>query len=340
MPKKLGSVEAQWSRPVINDIFEAGGILKRSARTVAKNYVKYYGYDDAATDICNEIKFREFNFIKVDKAINRLANNVPFVLLHDHTGTRRPSASQIANIIASFCAENEIFWDDVNTHRTTVEMDTYRMSTFGKACWDFGCFISQHDDKKPEKRATARTSAGGGGRKATSTTGYKSEGPKSSLIKGLVGKPGEKTTFPSGKELYVITCISSKPKKQYVYIDPIATVSEVNKIKFGDPSGYSTCKVFFSSLDAAKGAIETISAGGYDVPDHVSGFSYASQAADSNGYFVVKTDIGNVYIKASKLNEDIMTEDADAPKHKVERKSKFPAIDNIDVYEEAMHCYE
>jgi hypothetical protein len=251
--------------------------------------------------------------------------------------------TQLANIIAAFCAEQEIFWDDVNTARTTTEMEVYRKSILGKACWNFGCFLSQTVAKKGTRTRTGTvtytTDPATG--KRIPKSGYKSSGPKSGLIKGLIGEPGDKTTFSRHTPLFVIVCTSTKTKKQYVFVDPLATKADPNKIKLGDPSGYSACKLFFDSIDAAQNAIDTIKTGDFRIPDDISGLTLAKQTADTNGYFKISTEVGPAYIKASKLNEAIEEALEDSASESTENHtSRFPEINDIDVYTEAMLRYE
>ena len=331
---KLTSTESAWRQPVVHDIFEAGGLLKKSVRTAGSNYVARRS-SSAARVICDEIRNRVFDFPKTDAALNDIAECY-FQTLHDG-GSKRLTAKQIANILADFCAETEIFWDDVNTLRTTVEMDTYRMSALGKACWDYKCFLSQQGKKAS---GAARAPRAASVRTGVPKSGYKSSGPKSGLVKGLVGEPGEKTILPSSDTLFVIVCDSDKKKKQYVFIDPLSPVAEVNKVRFGDPSGWSSCKIFFDSISKVEKALNDIKTGDFRIPSDISGLHVERQKADPNGYFKITTDLGEVYIKASKLNEAIEealnTENTDAEK----RTSRYPEINDVDVYYEAMQRYE
>lgn len=338
MAKKLTSTELLWSQPVLHDLFQAGGLLKHSIRTNGGNCIERVRENPAANAICEEIKYRNFDFPKLNDAIKRLSTYVVFRPLHESDGGNRKRLTeiQLANIIAAFCAEQEIFWDDVNTHRTTVEMETYRVTLLGRACWEFKCFLSQQADKKPARTAARAASTSTG--KAAPKSGYKSSGPKSGLIGGLIGEPGEKTTFPVSDNMYVIVCDSTKTKKQYVFVDPLAHKADINKVRFGDPSGYSACKLFFDSIAEADAAMRRIATTTeLRVPSDITGLSLAKQKVDPNGYFQINTEIGAAYIKASKLNEAIeeAVEDPSAA-----RCSKFPDIGNIDVYNEAMYSYE
>jgi hypothetical protein len=337
MAKKLTGTEAAWSHAVLHDIFEAGGLIKSSSRTYSYNNIKEYGSVDSAKAICDEIKFRNFDFPKLDIPIRTIAAR-SFNQLHE-PGRKLLTENQIANIIAAFCAEKEIFWDDVNTLRTTVEMETYAKSTLGKACLNFKCFLSQQSKTKTtaSRSKTIDPSTG----KAVPTSGYKSSGPKSGIIKGLIGEPGEKIILPKSDTLFVIVCDSAKKKKQYVFIDPLSPITEVNKIRFGDPSGWSCCKVFFDSMLAADEAIEAIKSGSFRVLDGITGFHIERQKADPNGYFKVNTELGAVYVKASKLNEALEEALAEETAATSEiRRSRYPEINDIDLYAEALQYRE
>jgi hypothetical protein len=326
MPK-LTSVESTWSRAFLHDLFEAGGLIKTSVRSSGTNRMNGR-FTESAKTLCNEIKYRAFDFPKTDAAIQALTE-CPIQPLHE-SGAKYLSSKQIANIIANFCAEKEIFWDDVNTLRTSVEMDTYRMSFLGSACWNFKCFLSQQSGKK----TSGSTRAAGGAPKS----GYKSSGPKSGVIKGLVGEPGEKTHFSSS--LYVLVCDSAKKKKQYVFIDPLSPITEINKIRFGDPSGWSSCKIFFDSYEAARTAMEAAESGDFRIPSDITGLHIERAKADPNGFFKVKTELGEVYIKASKLNEAIEEALKEEKAKPEKRTSRFPEINDIDVYAEALQYRE
>jgi hypothetical protein len=340
MAKKLTAAEAAFSRALLHDLFEAGGILKYPIREEGRNYIKEYAPDEAKT-ICNEIKFRTFDFLNVDYAIKSISSCWIYPL-RDPGKAKRLEAESIANIIAAFCAELEIFWDDVNTHRTSTELETYRKSFLGKACWEFECFLSQQETKAPDKFA-AKYAAKRGTTKAPkaprSTTGsapksgYKSSGAKSSVIKGLIGKPGEKTTFSTHTLLYSILCKSTKAKPQFAFIDPVSTLADPNVVRLGDPSGYTACKLFFKSIEEAEAAIAKIKSS-IAIPDHISAFTPAKGYADANGYFLVKTEIGPAYIKARKLNETV-SEDLDETEEFTATPAKFPKINDIETYNEA-----
>jgi hypothetical protein len=329
MAKKLTSVESTWSSAVLHDIFEAGGLIKKPVRTYLSNMVITYHEEDAARVICQEVKQREFNFIEVDRCIKSLSAYILWRPLHTG-GSKKLTENQIAHIIAAFCAEKEIFWDDVNTLKSTVEMETFAKTTLGKACLDFGCFLSQR------MKTTTKAGVSGGAPKS----GYKSSGPKSGVIKGLVGKPGEK--IMSSDYFYVIVADSAKKKTQFVFTDPLSPIAEVNKVRIGDPSGWSSCKLLFKTRPEAEEAIAMIERGDIRVPSDITGFTIKKSKPDANGYFKINTELGEVLIKASKLNEDAIkaiTEGKSATKAPT-KKSRFPEIMDIDVYTEAMYRYE
>lgn len=341
---KLTGTEATWSRAVVHDIFVAGGLVRTSIRTNGTNRISRHGLDEVAKIICDEIKNRVFDFPNVERAIERIASYVSFTPLHDSGESKSLNANQIARILANACAMQEVYWDDVNTARSTVEMETYTKKPFGKACKDFQCFLSQQAAKKARPMRVAGDAGRAAGRvggvgRSGGTSSYKSSGPKSGIIGGLIGEPGEKTTFKGTAYIYDIICESSKKKTQFVFVDPIAYKSDINKVRFGDPSGWSACKLLFETRDEVDAAIAAIRDGGFRIPADVTGFTAAKQKVDPNGYFKIRTEIGEAYIKASKLNE-AMKEDLEASDDNVNRAAKFPEISDIDVYSEAMHRFE
>lgn len=334
MAKKLTAAETALSKAFLHDLFVAGGLVKHSIRTTGENYINSYCQEEAKV-LCNEIKYRTFDFFNTDRALRTIANYWVYPL-KDPGKAKRPDVSAMAHIIAAFCAENEILWDDVNVPRTITEMETFRKSHLGNACWEFGCFLSQKEEKATATRKTPRAA------KATSTSGaapksgYKTSGAKSGVIKGLIGKPGEKITFESGKYVYSILCASSKAKPQFVFIDPVSTLADPNVVRFGDPSGYTACKLFFKSAEEAKAAINLIIDidSKFTIPGHITDFTPARAAADANGYFLVNTEVGPAYIKARKLNEAIAEELEDTDSFEA-KEAKFPEINDVDTYTEA-----
>lgn len=331
MAKKLTASEQTWYQPFIVDLFAAGELTKFDVRSYNRNWIKYFSNTtDAAKVICTEIKHRNFDFPATDDALARLSK-VSIYPLHERGKGKSLTAMQMANIIAAFCAEHEILWDDINTTRTTTEMDTYRMSILGKACWEFGCFLSQSLAKKDTKpRAAATRTIDPATGKAAPKNPYKASGPKSGIIGGLIGEPGEKIKFSASDNLFVVICKADKPKKQYIFVDPVSYKADVNKVRFGDPSGYSTCKLVFDSYTAAAEAIDRITAYGLKVPVDITGFEIIRHKVDTNGYFNIKTEIGSAYIQASKLNEAIM--EACTEESATDESSW---ISDVDVYTEA-----
>lgn len=343
MAKKLTPTESTWYKPVLHDIFEAGGIVKYSSRSAGRNYVSYYSSTKRAAEaICEEIKYRNFDFMTVDRYLDGLARTVYFSPLHDTTDNKRLNAKQLANILAAFCASVEIFWDDVNTHKTVDELETYKKSVFGKACSDFQCFLSQQAalKDKASKKTAARTVVEPGSGKSAPKSGYKSSGPRSGDVKGLV-MPSKYVPTTASRKVYYAECVfePAKTKLQTMFIDPIRHPAEVNYVRFGDPSGYTSCTLFFETIEALEKALAVVRTGAVKVPSNITGFNIMEAKIDSNGYFIIKTEVGEALIKANKLNEEIEVP-TDVPETSETRKSRFPEIEDIDIYAEAFHKYE
>lgn len=329
---RLTSSEMTWYRPVVHDIFVAGGLVKHSVRTDTRNTIERHRLESEAKIICDEIKNRAFNFPAVEKAINKISMYAAFSHLHD-SGSKSLTAQQIAHILAYACAVQEVYWDDVNTARSVVEMETYRMGAFGKACWDFKCFLSQQAERKAPKVTRVPGATTGIARGSSS---YKMSGPQSGAIRGLIGAPGEKHFLPGPKAFDIICTCPTKKKQQFVFIDPLSNKVDPNKVRFGDPSGQTACKLVYATREEAEAAIANIYSSGLRIPSDITGFTAAYMKLDENGYFKVRTEIGDAYIKAVILNEQLdMEEDLCA-----DRKAKFPEINDIDTYNEAMYRFE
>jgi hypothetical protein len=326
------------------DIFVHGGMIpvdqhpakkaKPSAsRGVAWNSSAYKDYwrspsahvmNESCRLVCDEILYKKFDFINVDKAIETLAS---YRYIKDpkkdfgEGGARESlTAPELADHIAAFCKMKEIYWDDVTTYKTPAELKAYSDGSFvfGKALYDNKCFLSQNIDADG-KLITATSKVAKSTRSPKVTTGsgagvkdpYKSEGPQSAKARGLIGKPGDKI---KASDIYVATIVGIVPgkKTRYTFIRPLGgssyeTSAGVNKVLVGDPSGYRDCQLFFESAKEAEAFKEKCVKEG-KVPADCTDFSVRKQYADSNGYFKLQTEFGPALVKASKLNEDLIEE--------------------------------
>lgn len=337
---KLTATEASFSRGFLNDLFVTGGLSTHNARTSGDIYMQRSGswVRTAATEICNEIKFRNFDFFKVDKHLDTLSGVKFFPELHSATRRTHRGAKTLARLIASFCSEAGIYWDDVNTNRTVTEMETYRKSMIGEALWDFECFLSQQANKQATNQPTASAPRKASTPKAAGQapkSAYPSSGPQSGNVRGLIGKPGQKLSA-QGTDVYRVVGVnanSAKVKAQAHVnaLSPKGAVDgqpNVNKVVIGSANGYTNFICFLDDLNKATAFLNKCIA---NCPSNVTGLKLYKQPADPNGYYEVETEYGPVGIAAKALNEALAVN---------EGINEANSIKNIDVYDDVMQRYE
>lgn len=238
--------------------------------------------------------------------------------------------------IADFCADNRLWWDDTTTSH--YELDEIKKTKLGKALYERKCFLSQPLDGADQDEASAfERDAGRKPEDASAPAGkpYKQMGKLSYLVPTLIGQPGQKTQLPG--QVYYITADKIGQNQPYVFVLPIAntgksvTPEKASKPSLGSANGYASCVLYWGTRQAAQNVIDNLSGEIANFGKYSNIFvSYCR--ADQNGYFKVKTNIGDAYIRASKLNEDL---DADGLKEaedeKPAKKKKYKANRMHDV---------
>lgn len=314
---KLNKTEQTVARSWLYDLFCGAGVIpetnskRMSGRHFYDCYQNGYSGRSECTTIVNEILNREFK--DIDTAIVRLSSyrfgtsfstNRPRM-----TVTRSPEA--IAAYIAWFCADQGIYWDDVGTNKTTYELEAFQKTFLGGALAEYNCFTSSTSTPSKNKKTTTNTTTSG-----TTTSqpknGYKSSGGQSSNARDIKSAPGVKEYF-TGSYMFKIEGTNANTKKiPYVFIRPLKSsgaAGSTNKIFVGDPSGYTDCTVFFTSATDADNCLAWCMQNN-KVPTNISNLKVTKIWNDSNGYFKIGSEWGDVYIKASKLNENL-EEDVD-----------------------------
>ena len=301
-------------------------------------YIKPY-----LTTIKNAIIRRTFNFSEIDSAFRTLYNQrVTFgdTPKADERNVWKPNRdTTLPKFIAYVCAKKNIFWDD--TAYSKEEMDTIKAdSLFARMLYEAECFVTQ---PLPKARRTTlvdpSTGSSGGSTSGAPKSGYKSSGPQSANVVGLVGAPGEKTTV-SGK---VYTVIGDKKGAivPNAFIHPVnnpdvGEKASVNSdglpiVKFGAGNGYTDLTVYsedesvMNTIKAnleAKGALDKYGKVAYIV----------SVKPNAGGYFKVNTEYGELLVKPTKLNEKLFEEIIEAMK--ATEADVKPEEENIDLDED------
>lgn len=313
----------------------------------------------AAQTIMQTITRRTFNFAEVDSALASLKS--AGFSFGDSPKARECSWSiknvaGAAKFLAWICQQNRIYWNDIGY--TPAEREAWvKGSNFAYYLHQAECFASQPSTAKktaavsldPTIKSTRTSRVGGGAPKS----GYKSAGPQSGFVSGLVGKPGEKISVSES----IIFCIlgdkagTITPK---AFIHPVENPAvgehaKVNKdglpiVKFGAGNGYTDLAIFSTSPSVMEGILSGLKASG--ALDKYSGVKVVKTRNDASGYFKINTEYGEVLVKPTKLNEKFFMEaceseeaceSLDTPKAEEPRK---PAIEDMDLFVRDSKLYD
>ena len=234
----------------------------------------------------------------------------------DYSDTYKIRAKALMKVFANICAKREIFWDDAEY--TPFELDYFKKTPFGETLWDFRCFVSQEPDvrKVPTTgstttapRATTTANANGGSApaapKAPRTTGaghtlYRNNAG------GIIGTSKDILTVP---EMYCILGEfnpkgKTSPKS---HVSPQGQGAPL-RVKYTSGQGHNDCILYFDSLAKANDFKTKCDA---NLPANVAFLKVKKLATDPNGYVQVDTQYGPAWIKASKLHEEIIEDEAD-----------------------------
>ena len=237
-----------------------------------------------------------------------------------------------AKLIATACAAMKLEWDPANS--TQEEIDDFLDSKFGMALQSFGLIGKAEDINKPEgaqpQANAAQTSSiqaqAQGSQPATGTSAaqmsqstqlmnrsralaraavkngsYKSSGAQSANARDLKGTPNNKIHLAGN--VYCIQGASTGKSPNVLFVDPILNKGEAsgtNKVMYSTGHGYTDSTCFFGSPKEADDFLVKARAKGLATNAQVR-----AKKAASNGYFKVGTELGDCYILAVKLNEQI-----------------------------------
>ena len=248
--------------------------------------------------------------------------------------------SEVAEIIASVCAQCNIYWDD--TEVTKFAANHFYDTILGKALIAKDRFISDVASTKkqepepepevktskvaePDSNVTAQATSGSAdnGAKASNTRSWTTvsassqqragawanSGPRSKDARALVGNPGEKI-YINYERVYRIVDNGNRTKYDIrVFVQPFHKDGEIagtNKVFVGTKrnGGDNTC--WFRNKFDAESFMARVQKNYVDANGNPIGTLYIEgRKADKNGYFLVDTQFGKVYIRAKELNEEL-----------------------------------
>lgn len=319
MAKKI-AIDVATAKSWLHDIFVAGGAGVAPKREIdMQSYHYMYGSRNsswnrrevatAAKIIVEAIQFRHADvkdFVRYDAALNTLSRYpfAPTISDNSNRGIKRGDTT-LAKFVAWFCAEYEYWWDDSNI--STFEMDQINQSVLGKALFDFECFMSQPSNSNSSvSNTTNKNTNGNSTRNAKGSSSYKTSGGQSGQARALIGQPGDKE-YITGSTYWIKGVKANSNNTQCAFVRPLVpagAAGSVNKVFVGDASGNKDCRVFFKDEQTAIDFLNKCQTNN-KIAAGISNLNIIRTSADQNGYFQVDTEFGPVYIKASKLNEEI-----------------------------------
>lgn len=143
---------------------------------------------------------------------------------------------------------------------------------------------------------------------------------------GLIGQPHDKTYLQgkivtisgfdaNGNALDVNATAFVRPlKSKYATVD-----GKKNRVLFGASKGYDDCRIYLPESEYAamdKLMTDLTSSANFQPAQNVASVKVVYKNADPNGYFKVDTDLGEVYVSAKKMNEEL----EEAAEEKLARK--------------------
>ena len=234
----------------------------------------------------------------------------------DYEDTYKMKAKTLMKVFANICAKREIFWDDAEY--TPFELDYFKKTPFGDALWDFRCFVSQEPDviKVPTAGTataapkTTTTAASNGSTATAAPKAPRATGAGHTLYRnnagGIVGTSKDILTVP---EMYCILGEFNPKGKTSpkIHVSPQGQGAPL-RVKYTSGQGHNDCILYFDNLADANNFKTKCDA---NLPANIAFLKVKKLATDPNGYVRVDTQYGDAWIKASKLHEEIVEDEAD-----------------------------
>lgn len=249
----------------------------------------------------------------LDQYFNTLANiqylNIPNSGNNAAKDIYKLKVSELCGIFANICARKEIFWDD--SEYTSHELEYFKKTKFGEALWNFRCFVSQEPDKvkMPSQSNSTADPKKSSSRSATRSTSGSTGAGHTLYRNNAGGIIGASKDILAGPYVYCIMgefnpAGKTKPK---IHVSPQGQSAPL-KVKYTSGQGHNDCILYFDNLadaDAFKLKCEA------SLPSNIAYLAVKKIAVDPNGYVKVDTNYGQAWIKASKLHEEVMSENVD-----------------------------
>ena len=218
-------------------------------------------------------------------------------------------------------------------HIDKVKVNTLFGQMIGKLR-RYGSQVDEDENRAANKAARAAsqgTTTPRTPRAATNTSGqtvsgarkddYKYLGPLSSQVRDLKGNPGDKTQL-SGYIFFITGRNTNSARvKPYAFVQNLiplpngtvkGNVGNTNKVYYGSANGYRQYPVYFADPQSADTfLVELLDK--ITLPSNMETPHVAANRVDPNGYFKVGTEFGDVFIRASELNEALAQNETTEP---------------------------
>lgn len=325
------SVAKAW----LHDVTLAAGIRTTNQRTGYYSSLNFpQWFVNAAIKVCDELINRDFN--DVDSSIRELAG-VKFnsCLDTDKGSSKSYNEEGVAKSIVYLAELLSLYWDD--TVRTTYELDEFKKTLLGQAVFKYGRVISAVGATKSAGSTRAASSRAPG---QPPKNNFKQSGPQSGNardlrdVNGGPGQPGVKVD-PANADVYGIAGTSTTSKNvARVFVKPLApsgAAGKTNKVCIGSGKGFGDCVCWFEDPNDAQDFLDQILASG-KCPANVTGLQVVAKKKESNGYFLVGTELGICAISAKALNE-AMCKDSEATQEGFAWDKVMENLDSDEMYE-------
>lgn len=214
--------------------------------------------------------------------------------------------SLLSAIFANICARKEIFWDD--SEYTSFELDYFKKTKFGEALWNFRCFVSQEPNKikvaTPKATATTPKTKTAASSAATNNTTSASHTLYRNNAGGIIGTT---KSILNTKMYYIVGEFNPKGKTSpRIHVSPQNQTAPL-KVKYTSGQGFNDCMLYFDDSTVANDFKAKCEA---NLPSNIAFLAVKTTAPDPNGYVQVDTQYGKAWIKAKKLHEEIIENEA------------------------------
>lgn len=225
------------------------------------------------------------------------------------TGTmfRVSKPQQVANFLASLCAECAIYWDDLYSDKTAEEIKYFKENTmWGQTLDAYEVFVSQDPTlkQKPNNSKPVSSNNQGVGNNASNSSGtYSSKsGLDLTSAHGLVDT--NKYFVNNQPSIFWIkgkfnTNGKTSPR---VHVSPLKN-DDPCIVKYSSGQGYDDCILYFEDITEADTFLKQVHITCTDPKIDPNGWVIKKTLVDKNGYFKINTNLGPALILAKKLHE-------------------------------------